>query len=143
VSQHFTLNVYRQTNVLLQQLSADTVARTFFCIVHNPSRIAAVWPSMSVQLSQQQLVMLLSSLLPAVLPSSPTKPQPLPTTRTQVGQYYKWLLDVEVMIFVGFGFLMTFLRRYGYSAVGFNFFTSAIIMLEAVLLIGAVQQVRE
>lgn len=61
---------------------------------------------------------------------------------TQVGQYYKWLLDVEVMIFVGFGFLMTFLRRYGYSAAGFNFFTSALIMLEAVLLLGAVQQVR-
>lgn len=63
--------------------------------------------------------------------------------RKRVGQYYKWLLDVEVMIFVGFGFLMTFLRRYGYSAAGYNFFTSALIMLEAVLLIGAVQQVGE
>lgn len=59
-----------------------------------------------------------------------------------MAQYYKWLLDVEVMIFVGFGFLMTFLRRYGHSAVGFNFFCSALIMLEAVLLVGAVQQVR-
>ena len=28
--------------------------------------------------------------------------------------------DVHVMIFVGFGFLMTFLRRYGYGSIGFN-----------------------
>lgn len=26
--------------------------------------------------------------------------------------------DIHVMIFIGFGFLMTFLKRYGYSAVG-------------------------
>lgn len=73
--------------------------------------------------------------------STSCRPTPTPAPVPQVGQYYKWLLDVEVMIFVGFGFLMTFLRRYGYSAVTFNFFTSALIMLEAVLLIGAVQQV--
>uniref|UniRef100_A0A383VGY6 Ammonium transporter AmtB-like domain-containing protein n=1 Tax=Tetradesmus obliquus TaxID=3088 RepID=A0A383VGY6_TETOB len=58
----------------------------------------------------------------------------------QVSQYYKWLIDVEVMIFIGFGFLMTFLRRYGKSAVGLNFFCSCLVMLAAVLLIGAVQQ---
>ena len=34
--------------------------------------------------------------------------------------------DVQVMIFVGFGFLMTFLKKYGYSAVGYNFFISAL-----------------
>lgn len=28
--------------------------------------------------------------------------------------------DVHVMIFIGFGFLMTFMRRYGYSSVAFN-----------------------
>jgi len=28
--------------------------------------------------------------------------------------------DVHVMIFVGFGFLMTFLRRYGYGSIAFN-----------------------
>ena len=33
--------------------------------------------------------------------------------------------DVHVMIFVGFGFLMTFLRRYGYSSIGFNFLLAA------------------
>lgn len=33
--------------------------------------------------------------------------------------------DVHVMIFVGFGFLMTFLRRYGYGSVGFNLLMAA------------------
>jgi ammonium transporter Rh len=34
-----------------------------------------------------------------------------------------------VMIFVGFGFLMTFLKRYSYSAVGLNFVLSALAMV--------------
>jgi ammonium transporter Rh len=58
-----------------------------------------------------------------------------------VTQYYTWLIDVEMMIFFGFGFLMTFLRRYSYSAVGLNFFTSALVMIEGILIIGAVQQI--
>lgn len=29
------------------------------------------------------------------------------------------------MMFIGFGFLMVFLKRYGYSAVGFNFFLAS------------------
>ena len=55
--------------------------------------------------------------------------------------YYQWFLDVEVMIFLGFGFLMTFLRRYSYSAVAFNFFISAFVMIYSVLVLGFVQQV--
>lgn len=35
-------------------------------------------------------------------------------------------LDVHAMIFVGFGFLMTFLKRYGYSAISLNLLLSAI-----------------
>eukprot|EP00877_Chromochloris_zofingiensis_P007162 jgi/Chrzof1/269/Cz01g09120.t1 len=60
---------------------------------------------------------------------------------SQVQQYYTWLLDVEMMIFIGFGSLMTFLRKYSYSAVGLNFFASCLVMVEAILCLGATQQV--
>ena len=44
------------------------------------------------------------------------------------------------MIFLGFGFLMTFLKRYSYSAVSLNFVTSCLVILESVLAIGWMQQ---
>ncbi|XP_045773475.1 ammonium transporter Rh type A isoform X2 [Maniola jurtina] len=39
----------------------------------------------------------------------------------------------HVMIFVGFGFLMTFLKKYAYSALGFNWFLAAIVIQWAFL----------
>ena len=41
--------------------------------------------------------------------------------------------DVHVMVFIGFGFLMTFLKRYGFSAIGFNFLLAAIIVQWALI----------
>ncbi|XP_068039328.1 ammonium transporter Rh type A [Anomalospiza imberbis] len=38
---------------------------------------------------------------------------------------YPHFQDVHVMIFVGFGFLMTFLKKYGFSSVGFNMLIAA------------------
>jgi len=38
---------------------------------------------------------------------------------------YSMFMDVHVMIFIGFGFLMTFLRKYGHSSVGLNFLLAA------------------
>ena len=32
------------------------------------------------------------------------------------------------MIFVGFGFLMTFLKRYGFSSVGLNMLVAALVL---------------
>ncbi|XP_015835084.1 ammonium transporter Rh type A isoform X2 [Tribolium castaneum] len=52
---------------------------------------------------------------------------------------YKLFQDIHVMIFIGFGFLMTFLRRYGYSAVGFNFLLGALIIQWALLCQGFYQ----
>ena len=40
--------------------------------------------------------------------------------------YYPWLQDVNVMILVGFGYLMTFLNHYGWSALGYTFIINAV-----------------
>ncbi|NP_001279347.1 ammonium transporter Rh type A [Callorhinchus milii] len=46
-------------------------------------------------------------------------------TTTDFDRLYPSFQDVHVMIFVGFGFLMTFLKRYGFSSVGFNLLIAA------------------
>eukprot|EP00002_Diphylleia_rotans_P027519 TRINITY_DN551_c0_g1_i2.p1 TRINITY_DN551_c0_g1~~TRINITY_DN551_c0_g1_i2.p1 ORF type:complete len:695 (-),score=189.88 TRINITY_DN551_c0_g1_i2:313-2397(-) len=45
-----------------------------------------------------------------------------------VDRGYPAFQDVHVMIFAGFGFLMTFLRKYGYSSIGFNFLIGAFVI---------------
>lgn len=44
--------------------------------------------------------------------------------------------DVHVMIFIGFGFLMTFLKKYGYSATGFNLWVAALAVQWAIIMRG-------
>jgi ammonium transporter Rh len=34
-------------------------------------------------------------------------------------------MDVHSIMFIGFGFLVTFLKRYGYGGIGFNFLIAA------------------
>ncbi|GBF90580.1 ammonium transporter Rh type A [Raphidocelis subcapitata] len=57
-----------------------------------------------------------------------------------VARYYSFLTDVYCMIFLGFGMLMTFLRRYSLSAVALNMVLSAVVMLLALLCCGWAQQ---
>uniref|UniRef100_A0A8C8ASM8 Ammonium transporter Rh type A n=1 Tax=Otus sunia TaxID=257818 RepID=A0A8C8ASM8_9STRI len=45
--------------------------------------------------------------------------------RDTPGTLYPFFQDVHVMIFVGFGFLMTFLKKYGFSSVGINMLIAA------------------
>merc|ERR1719181_2731412 len=45
----------------------------------------------------------------------------------RVTTVYGMFQDVHTMIFIGFGFLMTFLKKYGYSSVGLNFLVAAVI----------------
>ena len=50
--------------------------------------------------------------------------------------YYPFFQDVHVMMFIGFGFLMTFLRRYSFSSVSFNFLVAAFVLEWALLIRG-------
>ncbi|XP_078539325.1 ammonium transporter Rh type C isoform X2 [Lissotriton helveticus] len=49
---------------------------------------------------------------------------------------YPSFQDVHVMIFVGFGFLMTFLKLYGFGSVGLNFLMAAFSIQWAILMQG-------
>jgi len=51
-------------------------------------------------------------------------------------QYYPMFQDVHVMIFVGFGFLMTFLKKYGFSSIGINFVLAAFVLQWALVVRG-------
>lgn len=47
---------------------------------------------------------------------------------------YAAFQDVHVMIYIGFGFLMTFLKKFNWSSVGFNFLLGAICLQWALIL---------
>uniref|UniRef100_A0A8D0GFL5 Rh family B glycoprotein n=1 Tax=Sphenodon punctatus TaxID=8508 RepID=A0A8D0GFL5_SPHPU len=49
---------------------------------------------------------------------------------------YPSFQDVHTMIFIGFGFLMTFLKRYGFSSVAFNFLIAAFAIQWSTLIQG-------
>jgi ammonium transporter Rh len=53
-----------------------------------------------------------------------------------ISNYYPMFQDVHVMIFIGFGFLMTFMKRYSFSSVGFNFMLAAVTIQYAILVNG-------
>ena len=60
---------------------------------------------------------------------------------TEMDHYYPLFQDVHVMIFIGFGFLMTFLKKYGFGSVGFNFMLSALVVQWSMLVNGFFHQV--
>jgi len=57
------------------------------------------------------------------------------TTNT-IGHYYPFYQDVHVMILIGFGFLMTFMHKYFFSSIGYNFILAAITIQLSILING-------
>ena len=56
-------------------------------------------------------------------------------TREKMQSIYPMWQDVHVMIYIGFGFLMVFLKTFSWSAVGFNFLLSAWAFQIAMLIV--------
>lgn len=53
--------------------------------------------------------------------------------QSEMDHFYPLFQDVHVMIFIGFGFLMTFLSKFGFSAVALNFFLAAFTIQWSIL----------
>lgn len=53
-----------------------------------------------------------------------------------VQQYYPIFQDVHVMIYVGFGFLMVFLKQHSWTSVGYNFIVAAYAAQLTILVVG-------
>lgn len=51
-----------------------------------------------------------------------------PPVKDDLDLYYAMFQDIHVMMFVGFGFLMTFLKRYGFNSVGINMFLACLVI---------------
>ena len=54
--------------------------------------------------------------------------------KDKVQTFYPVFQDVHVMIFVGFGFLMVFLRTHSWTSVGYNFLISAYVLQITILI---------
>ena len=58
-----------------------------------------------------------------------------------INKYYPFFQDVHVMIFIGFGYLMTFLKKYSFTSVGYTFFIGAFIIQYSILMNGLIHNI--
>jgi len=61
----------------------------------------------------------------------------------QLDHYYAMYQDVHVMMLIGFGFLMTFLKKHGFGSVGFNFLLTAVVIQWALIVNGYFVSIHE
>jgi len=71
-----------------------------------------------------------------VHPGATTTRTELATAKDKVISYYPLYQDVHVMIFVGFGFLMVFLKTHSWTSVGYNFMIAAYALQLTILSVG-------
>lgn len=75
--------------------------------------------------------------------SAKVTPDLLQTGEAQITQSYPEFMDVHVMIFIGFGYLMTFLKKYGFGAVSLNYMVAAVAFEWGIIIEGLMHHVFE
>lgn len=68
--------------------------------------------------------------------AGPTEKNSTVVPTPQLKDYYPMFQDVHVMMLIGFGFLMTFLKHHGFGSVGFNFLLTAFVIQWSLLING-------
>ncbi len=58
------------------------------------------------------------------------------TDGEHLNKFYPWFQDINVMMLIGFGYLMTFIKTKGWTALGFTFLINAVIFQLYILLYG-------
>jgi len=82
-------------------------------------------PFLYVALCLEVLAIILFGILVEYAPDD-VAPGPETGATNTLSTYYGLYQDVHVMIFIGFGFLMTFMKKYSFTSVGLNFLLAAI-----------------
>jgi ammonium transporter Rh len=52
-------------------------------------------------------------------------------------------VDLHCMLFLGFGYLMAFLRKYGYSSIAYNFLIASYVLELALVVKGCILMISE
>lgn len=64
-------------------------------------------------------------------------------TDNDMSSYYAPFVDVHVMMFIGFGFLYTYLGKYSYNSISFNLLLGALVIQWSILNLGFWENVAE
>ncbi len=92
----------------------------------------------AVLLGVDQLIMLLVFALAVSFPDD----SGLPSNSAAAAQtFYSFYTDIALLVLVGLGFLLTFLVKYAYSALGFTLLLTAFTLQWTILVVGFFRQV--
>eukprot|EP01098_Paradermamoeba_levis_P005178 TRINITY_DN2201_c0_g1_i4.p2 TRINITY_DN2201_c0_g1~~TRINITY_DN2201_c0_g1_i4.p2 ORF type:complete len:299 (-),score=76.51 TRINITY_DN2201_c0_g1_i4:1138-2034(-) len=80
-----------------------------------------------------QFVMMLVYQVTIVYTNDPSRPQDQTGGNYRADDYYSYLIHIALLVTFGYGFLLSFIRKFAFSAVAFNFLLVAVVTQFALL----------